>query len=186
MAKSSWEARAERFMKQFLEFIPDYEDYDDYDLLMYVDEGVDEFNKTYHRKVTLASGSARLALLGPDYVIKMDYDFDRCKEIGGCEREYEMYLQLHTRKYAYLIAPIHRFEINGVYYYAMKRYHGFGSNGGAYRYNWDNAEVDFLRQYMTDLHDENVAMVNGKGVVVDYACPPGKYNFSDAMGYSCW
>ena len=179
---NSWQIRAEKFMKQFLNYISDYEEVNKYWRVNYIDDAVTEFNAHYKRHMSMAYGSARVCIIGPDYVIKMDYNTMACNDIGGCEREYRVYQKLSQTEYSYLLAPMHRFEINGKYYYAMKKFNHIGDDRNAddeYGWTWD--EREFLKQHMNDLHAWNVGMYKGKGVVIDYACPIGRWNFTDCM-----
>lgn len=177
-----WQIRAEKFMRQFVQYIPDFDMLDRYDRRDYVEEEVQFFNMRYHRRVEMSYGSARICLIGPDYVIKMDYDDGACGRIGGCEREYKVYQKLSRTPYSYLLAPMHRFMINGKYYYAMRKVNHVGDYDYAeMEYGWDDDERAFLKKYMCDLHAWNVGMYKGKGVVIDYACPTGRWNFTDCM-----
>ena len=75
--KSDYRIRAKKFLKSIFPYIDGYMwDVDD---VMYQ---VEKYNYDKKRHVLVSCGSARIALITSDYVIKWDYDNDCAEEIG--------------------------------------------------------------------------------------------------------
>ena len=131
-------------------------------------EAVDRTNK--HAEVTC--GSARMVVIGDDFVIKWDYD--KCvAEIGGCEDEFQKYKISLSSRYAYLLAPVFRFSYHDRYFYVMPKATDVGSHRNIRdEVNFD--EYEWLSKNVGDLHSWNWGRINGKPVVIDYACRPNE------------
>ena len=132
---------------------------------------IELFNDTFDRKVKVASGLSRIALITSDYVVKYDYDKEEVSCIGGCENEEEIYALAVREGVASLFAQTTHYEYDNRDFYIMPRVRGIGSGQWyAEHYMTDN-ERDFCRRYkITDLHTHNYGFVRGKVCIVDYAC----------------
>lgn len=141
-----------------------------------------EFNLTNSRNVKVANGSARVALISSDYVVKWDYDPYSADEIGGCENEVELYDIAEREGFAYLFAKITRVEYEGHYFYVMPRIEGIGrTEERAWKYMTYAEKTWCERHHLTDLHDENYGWKNHHIVIVDYAFQEDKVQeYSDS------
>lgn len=164
--KSSYVDRAVRFIKTIYPFILDCERGEDYEYAVKV------YNYKYHRKVQVAWGQTRIALMCSDYVIKIDYGARACVW-GDCEAEYEHYLEAKQDGFDYLFAEITPVEVLGHKFYIMPRINGVGSaRNGCYDVDeWLNEEeVDWIWEHIRDVHYENYGWKNKYPVIIDYAC----------------
>ena len=129
-----------------------------------------QYNADYTRHVLVANGSARVALITSDYVIKWDYDDDSAEEIGGCRNEVYLYDLALKDGFAYLFAEITPFSFNGHDFYIMPRIRYINDNNGrGWNYMTDKERVWCEAHYLVDLHCNNFGFRNGKICIVDYA-----------------
>ena len=143
-----------------------------------------EFNHKNSRDVKVANGSARVALISSDYVVKWDYDLDNVDEIGGCENEVELYDIAEREGFAYLFAKITRITCKDHYFYVMPRIHGIGrTEERAWQYMTREEKAWCERHHLTDLHDENYGWENHHIVIVDYAFQEDKVHESTDSYY---
>ena len=162
----SYEERAKDFIKQVFpyiekEFKPEW-----------VRSCIKKYNLQFHRKVKVASGCARTALITSDYVVKFDYDSDKARQIGGCESEVRLYAQAEKDGFDYLFAKITQYDYNGRQFYIMPRIRGIGRN------DWVYADAFMTKKekewcdahHLSDLHEYNYGFRKGKLCIVDYAC----------------
>ena len=117
--QNSYEARAKKFIHQIFSLIESC-----MEKPYAVERAMDTFNKAYHRNVLVRYGSARIAIITSDYVIKFDYDHEEIEEIGGCEQEMELYRQAVADGIDYLFAKTERYNYNGHSFYIMPRIYG--------------------------------------------------------------
>lgn len=145
---------------------------------------MNSFNLRNSRNVKVANGSARVALISSDYVVKWDYDLDCVDEIGGCENEIELYEIAEREGFAYLFAKITRVKYSDHYFYVMPRIHGIGrTEERAWRYMTYKEKDWCERHHLTDLHDENYGWKNNHIVIVDYAFQEDKVHDSSDSYY---
>ena len=135
---------------------------------------MDTFNKTYHRNILVRNGSARIAIITSDYVIKFDYDYENVEEIGGCEQEMELYKLAVEDGIDYLFAKTERYDYNGHSFYIMPRIYGIGKR--RYKkyhpadYYMTSKEKEWCDSHkLVDLHSNNYGFRKGKICIVDYA-----------------
>lgn len=161
---SSYEMRAIRFIQQIFPYIDNCHTVEQYD------NAVDRFNSVYNRSVICNSGSARVALITSDYVIKIDYNPQNVRRWGGCAEEWRFYSRAYQEGFAYLLAKIKPYYYRGQVFYIMPRVNGVGSR-------WHDAD-EYLTQRerdwcdevgLKDLHMENYGWKNGHVVIIDYA-----------------
>lgn len=125
------------------------------------------------RKVEVNCGSARIALITSDYVIKWDYDMDCVKDIGGCEKENEMYQFAEREGFGYLFAAATLVNYRGITFEIMPRVRAIGPR--CHKMNLldmlSNFEESWLRSHglLYDLHDYNWGIMSNKPVIIDYA-----------------
>lgn len=136
-------------------------------------------NKVYfdtgeHADVT--SGSSRMVVIGKDFVIKWDYDFENIESIGGCEDEFRIYKQSLSTGYSHLLAPIYRIYHRERYFYVMPRIDRVGAEEHDYKSIEDfttEDEFNWLTHNIGDLHSWNWGLNEyNNPIVIDYACPP--------------
>ena len=176
--KSDYRIRAQKFIEQIFPYIDGYM-YDDLDETF---KRVMKFANEKHRKILVANGISRIAIITADYVIKWDRyipedEADRCVA-GDCEKEYLTWrwLQDENPGYAYLFAEITRFRFSGENFYIMPRVRGIDENrSDAWDYV-DGEEEDFLYEWFYDLHGGNFGIDReGNVTIFDYAW--NKINF---------
>lgn len=126
---------------------------------------VEQFNKDKGRKVQLAYGVSRFALITSDYVIK----FDRRGGdwAGNCAGEYKKYQQAVKDGYAYLFAASTKVIYHRRNFYIMPRVNGIGS--GKYWENLTYEEESYIHSVTSDMHRGNFGHYHRKPVIVDYA-----------------
>lgn len=164
--KSDYRVRALRFLNSILSYLED----DIFDPTE-VQYRVDEFNRDHSRKVEVMWGSARIALITSDYVVKWDYDMDDAHDIGGCADEYRAYQQAKEQGFEYLFAETTLVNINDIEFSIMPRIRNIGPDhhGGEiddYLTPW---EWEWLRHFDKDIHHYNWGIRHGKACVIDYA-----------------
>ena len=164
--KSDYRIRAKKFLRSIFPYIDGYMwDVDE------VEYQVEKYNYDKSRHVSVRCGSARIALITSDYVIKWDYDNDCVEEIGGCDDEYYAYQEAVKAGYEYLLAEATLIEYNGFSFMIMPRIKNIGgeNNGGdiqAYL-TWD--EYKWVKKFNKDIHSYNWGIRNGKACLIDYA-----------------
>lgn len=166
--QNNYEVRAQKFIQQIFPFIEDIME-DFYE----IEDAVDTFNETYHRKVSMRYGDARVALITSDYVVKFTYDYEAEEEIGGGENEIALYEQAVKDGFEYLFAKVSRYEYMGKYFYIMPKIDHIGERKNL----WNHAD-DFMTpeeqnwcedHFLIDLHSSNFGFRGGKVCIVDYA-----------------
>lgn len=161
--KSDYRLRAQKFVEQIFPYIQECESPYAYKRAMH------EFNLTYHRHVEVASGASRVALISSDYVIKLDYD-DGADSYGGCEDEVTFYNFAKEKGFDYLLAEITPFLYKQRTFYIMPRIEGIGQYEDAYVQDFlDERDLDFVENYLYDMHSGNFGWKNNYPIIVDYA-----------------
>ena len=166
--KSDYRARAMRFLHSIYPYIEDY--LRDVDAIEYA---VNTYNYKHSRKVEMRYGSARIALITSDYVIKWDYDDENVTDIGGCEKEWEIYCNAQKDGMEYLLAECTLIDYNGTIFEIMPRIRAIGPShhktGICYMISC--IEEEWLRKVglLYDLHDWNWGIMHNKPVIIDYA-----------------
>lgn len=175
--KSDYRVRATRFLRAILPYIEDVL-MDIYE----VEERVKDYNRDHSRKVEVVWGSARIALITSDYVVKWDYDMDCVKDIGGCEDEYNAYMKAKCEGFDYLLAETTVTVINDVIFSIMPRikYVGPQYHRGGIKEYLTSDEFDWIRHFNKDIHDYNWGIRHGKACVIDYAMT------EEVVGRGCW
>lgn len=161
----SYIERAKDFIGQVFPYIQGLEDPWD------VSDCIDHFNMVFNRKVSVQHGSARIALITSDYVIKYTWDFDEATTIGDGAVEVSIYSIAKKEGFDYLFAEITPFEYNGITFYIMPRISGVGKAKycGAYRYMNEEERKFCDSIHLTDLHKNNFGFRNKKICIIDYA-----------------
>lgn len=162
----SYEERAKDFIAQIFPYI----ERSDYDCEA-METLVDEFNKTYSRKVILKHGIARIALITSDYVVKYTYDAYEAEEAGDGENEIKLYAEAERDGFAYLFAKVTRYEYNNYVFYIMPRIHGIDPYSCIHAdEHMTDEENDWCdKHHLTDLHCNNYGFRKGHVCIVDYA-----------------
>lgn len=124
----------------------------------------------------VTSGSSRIVVIGKDFVIKWDYDFENIKSIGGCEDEFRVYKRSLSSGYSHLLAPVYRIYYRNRYFFVMPRIDNIGPEAHDHKdinefvtcdeYNW-------LWENIGDLHSWNWGLDEfNNPIIIDYACRP--------------
>ena len=162
--KSDYTIRAYKFIEKLYPYIKDC-----HDVLEYLN-AADLFSADYHRKVECASGMVRVAFITSDYVVKFDYNTDRSAIYGGCADEEKFYHFAQEKGFASLLAEITHIRYCGRDFYIMPRIGGIGKCCECYAEEFLHGdELDFVNEYLEDLHDENYGWKNRHPVIIDYA-----------------
>lgn len=162
--RNTYEVRAEKFIHQIFSYIWDCENVEDYEW------AVNKFNYDYHRKVKIAHGLTRVALITSDYVVKIDcgsyYDIDR---FGGCANEFDIYEQAEADGFAYLFAKPTAVNYQGQQFCVMPRINGIEKT--MYDADWYMSvpESDWVCERVFDMHNGNYGWKDGHPVLIDYA-----------------
>lgn len=164
--KSDYRVRASRFIKSILPYIENVM----FDVSE-VEERVANYNRDKSRKVEVVYGSARIALITSDYVVKWDYDMDCVKDIGGCEDEYNAYLYAKSKGYDYLLAETSLVVIHGQIFSIMPRIRNIGPqhHKGEINKYLTNDELNWVYNFDRDIHHYNWGIRHGKACLIDYA-----------------
>ena len=163
--KSDYRVRAMRFLNIVLPYIKnvmtspwDFE------------QAIKKFHRDRSRRVVVSYGSARIALITSDYVVKWDYDEDCVREIGGCDDEFMAYKKAVAAGYGYLLAESYLVDVHGIHFNIMPRIRNVGPHG-----NKDISdfltfdEFNWLYGFNKDLHNYNWGIRHNRPVVIDYA-----------------
>lgn len=127
------------------------------------------FNYDHKRKVELAHGLSRIALITSDYVVKYDYDQHYVERFGGGEAECELYQQAEADGFGYLFAKITRYEYKGRSFYIMPRIKKVGSaDWDAWDYMTEEESEWCYDHGVFDLHENNFGFRNGHVCLIDY------------------
>ena len=180
----NYEDRAMDFIKAIFPYIES-----DMESPWTIRKGVREFNENFNRNVIVRSGSARVALITSDYVVKFDYDHDAVREIGGGENEVRLYEIAEREGFAYLFAKITHIEWEGYDFYIMPRIYWINDDhDSAWRYMTKTEEQWCKAHSLTDLHCGNFGFRNGEICIVDYGFQEAlveecEYESEDWMSY---
>lgn len=162
--RRSYEERAMDFIAQVFPYL------NDLSCVWQTMQDVKLFNAAHNRKVEVRHGTARIALLTSDYVIKWDYDPEEADAIGGCENEVYLYNLAKAEGFAYLFAEITRTIYEGHYFYIMPRIPNISiDHDDAWEYMTEEEYAWCENHYLVDLHGRNFGLVKNKPVIVDYA-----------------
>lgn len=161
--KHTYVERATSFISAFLPFLEIY----GFDTPDDVRLAAEYFNLYNNRRIKVCHGATRIALVNSDYVVKFNYG-ERVDQFGGCEEEVAMYQHASDEGMEYLLAKITRVEVKGYTFYVMPRARYIGK-ADLMQGNTED-DVDWLFDTLYDLHEFNFGIINGRAVVIDYAC----------------
>lgn len=168
--KSDYRIRAEKFLHSIFPFIENYMT-DPY----MTEKNVEEYNSKKSRRVSCQWGSARIALVESDYVIKWDYDEECVTQIGGCLKEQEVYNKAVKDGFEYLLAATTLIKYNGYIFSIMPRINNIGYEHHKcddIRYYLNDVECEWLADngLLEDMHSYNWGILHNKACIIDYAC----------------
>lgn len=164
--KSDYRVRASRFIKSVMPYIENVL----FDVCE-VEERIAEYNRDHSRKVEVVWGSARIALITSDYVVKWDYDSDCVEDIGGCLDEYDAYIKAKRDGFDYLLAETTLVVVNDITFSIMPRVRNIGPmhHKGDISNYLNPIEWEWVRKFDRDLHHYNWGIRHGKACIIDYA-----------------
>ena len=172
----TYQMRAYFYIKAMFEYVNNWRDLDD------IIEATDKVFWHTGKQASVECGSARIVIVGEDFAVKWDYDFENIEEIGGCEDEFRVYKRSLSTGYAHLLAPVFRIYHRNRFFFIMPRVDRIGPEEHEYKdinefitedeYNW-------LRDNIGDLHGWNWGFIDGKPTVIDYACNPNNTPYSE-------
>ena len=162
--KNDYKVRAQRFLNDVWPYIKDCAD-EPYNYR----QAIALYNSRKSRHVIVECGSARVAFITSDYVIKFDYCLEMTKGIGGCEEEVKFYQFAKEHGYGYLFAEITPIDFQGYHFYIMPRIKGVGRYKCYIQDFLDENDRDFVNEYLYDMHEDNYGWKNNYPVIIDYA-----------------
>lgn len=157
--KNPYTVRAEKFLHEIYPYLKGKNE------VYKICAAVTQFNMDKNRKVGLAFGVSRYALITSDYVIKFDRKGGRWA--GNCADECEKYQQAVKDGFAYLFAASTKVTYKHRNFYIMPRINGIGS--GKYWENLTEKELEYIYNVTNDMHSGNFGHYHKKPVIVDYA-----------------
>lgn len=165
--KSDYRVRATKFLRSLWRYLCEVD-------IMDMDEvqwAVDKYMADHpSRRVDVCSGSARVAIITSDYVIKWDYDAEIAEEIGGCEAEQWIYLNAKRAGFGYLFAETTPLEYEGYDFVIMPKIPNVQKRKGDIRNHLNYYETEYIKSIrLIDLHSYNWGIKNNRPVIIDYA-----------------
>lgn len=167
MTKSDYIVRAQKFVRSFAPYINKNQV-----TVRSMISAVDAFNMDYNRKVRLSNGASRVVLLTSDYCIKIDRT-DCSDFYGNCEKEYKAYTRMRRLKCRTAFCPIEKYTYGNVNYYIMPMCSKTDETNIKLRDVTNRLtarQTRFIREHFEDLHSNNIGVLHGEPVIIDYAC----------------
>ena len=157
--KTAYNIRAKKFIKQLYKYI---EDTTERELKFACGAYCAEHPS---RKVEFASGCSRGVFITSDYAVKIDLK-GGITAWGTSETELALWEKAKQDKMDFLFCPMEKYEYNGIDFYIMPRATQIGG--------FDPYENPLFEKYsnevrLSDIHEGNVGIVNGRKVIIDYA-----------------
>ena len=167
MIRSSYEVRAQKFIREIFPFICGCEECEDYEFGMY-----NYLIEHPRRNVIFDHGMTRVVFITSDYVVKIDYSEKNIARFGGGEKEILFYETAENEGFGYLFAKISRYIYKGHTFYIMPRVNGISEDRweDAWWYMTDEENQWCSQHGLFDLHAKNYGLVNGKVKIIDYGC----------------
>ena len=165
--RSSYEVRAQKFIREIFPFIKNCSDLDEYEFGIY-----DYQIEHPRRNIICDHGMTRVVFITSDYVVKIDYSEKDVARFGGGEKEVAFYEMAQREGMAYLFAKISRYEYEGRTFYIMPRVNGVSDDRfeDAWWFMTDKENEWCNDHGLYDLHGKNYGLVKGKVVIIDYGC----------------
>ena len=163
--KNDYRIRAMRFIEQVYPYIENC-DNDPFTCR----RAIMRFNATRSRRVIVAHGVSRIALITSDYVIKFDYDSEEVERVGGNESEEKFYAFAKKYGFSHLFAETTSYAYGNKIFYIMPRINNIGKYESDVYWFLNTEDRDFVRDYLYDMHNFNYGWKDGYPVIIDYAC----------------
>lgn len=157
--KTAYNIRAKKFIKQLSKYLNDTTKRE----LQFACETYCAEHPS--RRVRLASGCSRGVFITSDYAIKIDLK-NGITAWGTSETELALWEKAKQDKMDFLFCPIEKYEYNGINFYIAPR---ATQIGGFDPYENPLFEKYSSEVYLSDIHNDNVGIVNGRKVIIDYA-----------------
>lgn len=157
--KTAYNIRAKKFIKQLYKYLGDTTERE-------LRFACDTYCADHpSRKVKFASGCSRGVFITSDYAIKVNLK-NGITAWGTSETELALWEKAKQDKMDFLFCPTEKYEYNGIDFYIMPKATRIGS--------FDPYENPIFRAYsnkvrLSDMHEGNVGIVNGRKVIIDYA-----------------
>lgn len=170
MMRSSYEVRAQKFIRAIAPYFMDCEDLFDFQRAIF------DFMMDHPRRhIHYDHGMTRFAIITSDYVVKIDYSPENIKRFGGGEQEIAFYQMAEREGMAHLFAKISRYDFGGRRFYIMPKVTGIDEE------RWEDAwyymtaeECEWCEDHnLYDLHCKNYGIMNGKVKIFDYGAYDG-------------
>lgn len=129
------------------------------------------------KRVYIAYGMTRIAIVGEDFVIKINKPKTRCWEMFGNSRdEVRMYKKAVKDGYDWLFCPIRAMIIAHHTYYIMEKVDATAEDEG---YSGDIDDefseylgeevIDYIKENVFDIHSANFGFIDNEPIIFDYA-----------------
>lgn len=165
--KSDYRVRATKFLRSLWRYLREVNIMDTDEVQWAVDKYMADHPS---RRISVCSGSARVAIITSDYVIKWDYDEENVEEIGGCEAERGIYLNAKRAGFGYLFAETTSLEYEGYDFVIMPKIPNVQKHKDSIKNHLSYYENEYIKSiHLIDLHSYNWGMKNNKPVIIDYA-----------------
>lgn len=162
----SYESSAERYLNTFLSMLPQ----NFYDLPKYVQQmkalgvAILKTNYALHCHAKLDFGVTRYVIVGSNFVIKIDKGIKECytKMYGNNQSEFAFFKKYST---VLPLCPCQMIYKNNHSYLIMPKCKKVGK---LCLENYFDSE-DFLDYNLSDVHENNIGLLNKMPVIIDYA-----------------
>ena len=162
----SYETSAERYLNTFLSMLPQ----NFYELPKYVQQmdalgaAVVKTNHALHCHAKLDFGATRYVIVGSNFVIKIDKKSDEyfIPKYGDNQSEFAFFKKYST---VLPLCPCQMIHKNGHSYLVMPKC----KKVGKLRFENYFDSNDFLDYYLSDVHEDNIGLLNKMPVIIDYA-----------------
>lgn len=162
----SYETSAERYLNTFLSMLPQ----NFYDLPKYMQQmnalgaAVVKTNHALHCHAKLDFGATRYVIVGSNFVIKIDKKSDEyfIPKYGDNQSEFAFFKKYST---VLPLCPCQMIHKNGHSYLVMPKC----KKVGKLRFENYFDSNDFLDYNLSDVHEDNIGLLNKMPVIIDYA-----------------
>ena len=162
----SYETSAERYLNTFLSMLPQ----NFYELPKYVQQmdalgaAVVKTNHALHCHAKLDFGATRYVIVGSNFVIKIDKKSDEyfIPKYGDNQSEFAFFKKYST---VLPLCPCQMIHKNGHSYLVMPKC----KKVGKLRFENYFDSNDFLDYNLSDVHEDNIGLLNKMPVIIDYA-----------------
>lgn len=163
---SNYETSAERYLNTFLSMLPQ----NFYDMPKFLEQlnalgaAIVKTNHALHCRAKLHFGATRFAIIGGNFVIKIDKGIKEyyTKTYGNNQSEFTFFKKYHS---VLPLCPCQMIYKNNHSYLIMPKCKKVGKLRLENYFDSDN----FLDYNLSDVHKDNIGLLNKTPVIIDYA-----------------